>query len=73
MNNVVAFRAKPKPINIEPEPAVNELSQPVKDQIWDIYLWAQAQGIDTDSLEWQYEMATVTTLLNGMVFRNANR
>ena len=72
MSNIVAFKPKAEaPIEI-PVPT-NSTPGPVIDMIYDIQIWAQEQGIDITTLDCKYEMATIMSVLQGMVFKNENR
>lgn len=72
MSNVISFAAaKKKKEVVIPVETTKGLPQPVQDLVFDIYQWAHDNGVDTESHSWKWEMATITTVLQGMLHKSA--
>ena len=74
MSNIVALKRKVQAPNlIEKIPTNNSTPTPVLDMVYDIRVWALEEGIDINTVDFKYEMATIMSVLQGMVFKNADR
>ncbi len=72
MSNVISFAAaKKKKEVVIPVETTQGLPQAVQDLVYDIYQWAHDNGVDTESYNWKWEMATITTVLQGMLHKSA--
>lgn len=67
MSNVVSLASRrKKPIPVE----TAGLPQPVQDMIYELYTWAHANDIDTESVTFKWELATIMAVLQGMLHKN---
>lgn len=70
MSNIVAFKRKPALPNIEELPPIAQSNQAVLQFVVDsIYPWAYDNNIDTETFEFKLELATISTVLQGMMYR----
>lgn len=73
MSTIVALKRKAQaPTPIEEIPTTNTTPDAVKDMVYDIQIWALEEGIDITRLDFKYELATIMTVLQGMVYKNEN-
>lgn len=68
-SNVVAFQPRKTVDPVIVELPNNSLPSVVIDFIGEVYAWAQTQGIDTESIDFKYEAATIMTVLQGMLHK----
>lgn len=68
MSNIVTF--KPRKSAPKVELPTNQAPQEALDYIAGLYEWADERGIDTTTLDFKYEAATIMTVVQGMLSKN---
>ncbi len=71
MSNVVAFKPRPKPQPMVEIPT-NQAPLAVLEMMGTIAQWAADMGVDTDTLDFKFEGATIMTVLQGMLHKVKN-
>lgn len=75
-SNIVSLDdRRKKPVEVPADlPAISASSLPptLQDFVYSMYQWADASGMDTTTVDFKYQAATITTLLQGMLLKNDN-